>query len=212
MIKQIWFDFGNIFIPVHPARTKELFKARGVQLSEETFAQLNEAYEVGELSTKQFFQDIAATCPYLQSSRAIEHAWSALLGEVHDDTLFLKKLSKSFDLALVSNTNESHINTIRKQSGPFLWNTFVERFDGLFFSYEIGHRKPEEGYFNYVLEHMNAKAEEVLFIDDSQANLDGAEALGINTWLFNIQKGSLAEKLPAVLAKLNEGTAGSLGV
>lgn len=212
MIKQIWFDFGNIFIPVHPARTKELFEARGVQLSEEAFSQLNDAYEVGKITTKQFFQDIASSCPFLQSSRAIEFAWSALLGEVHDDTLMLKKLSRSYELCLVSNTNESHINTIKKQSGPFLWNNFVERFNALFLSYEIGHRKPNEGYFNYVLEHMDAKPEEVLFIDDSQANLDGAAALGIQTWLFNIQKGSLASELPAVLAKLNKGSAGALGM
>ena len=51
-------------------------------------------------------------------------------------------------------------------------------------------------YFNYVLEHMNAQPEEVLFIDDSPANIEAAEALGINTFLFNLQEQDLAKNYP----------------
>ena len=50
MIKQIWFDFGNIFIPIFPERTQESFEKRGVQLSKPDFQILNEDYEIGALS------------------------------------------------------------------------------------------------------------------------------------------------------------------
>ncbi len=203
MIKQIWFDYGNVFIPIFPERTKEAFENRGVQFTEEGIQRLNQEYEVGEVTSAQFFQEIASSCKYLQSSSAISHAWNELLGEMTDPTLFLKKLGKSYDLCLVSNTNEAHIKHIRKQAGPFLWNSFVEKFEALFLSYEIGHRKPDASYFNYVLEHMNAQPEEVLFVDDSQANIEAAEALGINTFLFNLQEQDLAKELPAVLAKFD---------
>ena len=167
MIKQIWFDFGNVFIPIFPERTKEAFEDRGVQFTEEGIQRLNQEFEVGDVTSAQFFQEIASSCKYLQSSSAIAHGWNELLGEMTDPTLFLKKLGKSYDLCLVSNTNEAHIKHIRKQAGPFLWNSFVEKFEALFLSYEIGHRKPDASYFNYVLEHMNAQPEEVLFVDDS---------------------------------------------
>ena len=203
MIKQIWFDFGNVFIPIFPERTKEAFENRGVQFTEEVVERLNHEYEVGALSTTNFFQEIASSCKHLQSSSAIAHSWNALLGQMTDPTLYLKRLAKEYDLCLVSNTNEAHIKHIRKQAGPFLWNSFVEKFEALFLSYEIGHRKPDTSYFNYVLEHMNAQPEEVLFVDDSPANIEAAEALGINTFLFNLQEQDLAKELPAVLAKFD---------
>jgi HAD superfamily hydrolase (TIGR01509 family) len=212
MIKQIWFDFGNIFIPIYPERTRKAFDARGVQLTEEGLKALNERYEVGALSTQEFLQDIATTCSHLQSSMAVAHGWNALLVKLQDRTLFLKKLVRTYELCLVSNTNEAHIKHIKKESGPFLWNAFVEKFEALFLSYEIGHRKPDRSYFEYVLKHMDAKPEEVLFIDDSSVNIEAAAALGIHTWQFNAQEGNITRELPPVLAKLNQRTTSTLGV
>ena len=203
MIKQIWFDFGNVFIPINPERTEKALKECGVQFTAEDIQNINEGFEVGDVSSAQFFHEIASSCKHLQSTAAIAHAWNELLGEITDPTLFLKKLSKSYDLCLVSNTNEAHIKHIRKQAGPFLWNSFVEKFEALFLSYEIGHRKPDASYFNYVLKHMNAQPEEILFVDDSPANSEAAEAVGINTFLFNLQNQDLAKELPAVLAKFD---------
>jgi len=203
MIKQIWFDFGNVFIPIFPERAEEALKGCGVLFTAQDIQRINEGFEVGDTTSAQFFQEIASSCKHLQSSYAIARAWNKLLGEMSDPTLLLKKLGKSYDLCLVSNTNEAHIRHIRKQTGPFLWNSFVEKFEALFLSYEIGHRKPEASYFNYVLKHMNAQPEEVLFVDDSPANIEAAEALGINTFLFNLQEQDLAKELPAVLAKFD---------
>ncbi|HCP41466.1 MAG TPA: haloacid dehalogenase [Cryomorphaceae bacterium] len=203
MIKQIWFDFGNVFIPIFPQRTKEAFEEQGVQFTEESIQRLNQEYELGVITSGQFFQEIASSCKCLQGSKDIARAWNALLGKMTDPTLFLKRLAASYNLCLVSNTNEAHIRSIRKQAGPFLWNSFVEKFEALFLSYEIGLRKPDDGYFNYVLEYMDAKPEEVLFVDDSPNNIKAAEALGINTVLFNIQEQDLTKELPAVLAKFN---------
>ena len=212
MIKQIWFDFGNVFIPIYPERTQKAFNTRGVKLTEQAFANLNERYEVGAMSTSEFMQDIAMSCTHLQSSMAVAHGWNALLGKLQDRTLFLKKLARTYELCLVSNTNEAHIKHIKKESGPFLWNAFVEKFEALFLSYEIGHRKPDSSYFEYVLKHMDAKPEEVLFIDDSSVNVEAAAALGIHTWQFNAQEGNITRELLPVLTKLNQRTSSTLGV
>ena len=212
MIKQIWFDFGNIFIPIYPERTQESFKQSGVQLSKPAFQVLNAEYEIGALTTHEFLQTITISCKYLQSSRAVGAGWDALLGEMNDNTLFLRNLSRSYATCLVSNTNEAHITTIQKTAGSFLWNAFINQFEELFLSYQLGMRKPNANYFEHVLEKMNAVPEEVLFIDDTLANLVAAEALGIQTWQFNAHEGNLERELPAVLAKLNKSASSILRV
>jgi len=110
MITQIWFDFGNVFIPVHPHLTQEALEQCGVQMKPEQFEVLAQEFERGEVSTKEFFQALTASCKFLQSSRCTTRAWNALLGELNDHTLFLKKLAEDYSLALVSNTNEAHID------------------------------------------------------------------------------------------------------
>lgn len=127
----------------------------------------------------------------------------SMLGNLRDETLFLKKLGKSYDLALVSNTNAAHIEAIAAASGPFLWKQFTNAFDGRFLSHEIHERKPDASYFEKVAKRMNARPEEVLFIDDTQGNLDGAAALGFRTLLFNCQEGNLKKELTAILTQFD---------
>ena len=201
MIKQIWFDFGNVFIPVFPENTKDGFNNCGVQLSDEHFTELHHSFEVGEIDQRTFFQSIASSCKYLQSTSCVKRAWNGMLGDFQDDLFYLKKLGNSYDLALVSNTNETHIDAIATAVGPFLWSNFTEAFDALFLSYEIHERKPNRSYFEKVAKAMNAEPNEVLFIDDTQSNLDSAAAMGFQTLLFNCQKGNLKSELTAFLTK-----------
>ena len=48
----------------------------------------------------------------------------------------------------------------------------------------MGHAKPEREYFDYILEHEQVKAEEILFIDDMEENCESAANLGIRAYLF----------------------------
>ena len=203
MIKQIWFDFGNVFIPVFPKIAQESFEKHSVQLSREEIKLLNNSLETGKLIDSEFFETIASSCKYLKSISSIEKGWNELLGTLTDQNLFLKKLKQKYTLCLVSNTNMTHINTIKKDSGPFLWNSFIRQFEALFLSYEIGHRKPHPAYFKHILKQLKVNSNAVLFIDDSEENIQAAAQLGFKTLKFNIQEEDLRQKLTAFLAKFN---------
>jgi putative hydrolase of the HAD superfamily len=203
MIRQIWFDFGNVFIPVFPNLAQESFENRSVQLTQEEIKLLNDSLETGKLDDSAFFETIASSCKYLKSASTIKKGWNELLGTLSDQSLFLKKLRAEYTLCLVSNTNATHIKTIKKDAGPFLWKNFIKQFEALFFSYEIGHRKPNPAYFKHVLKQMNINPEAVLFIDDSEENIEAAAKLGMNTLNFNLQEEDLRQKLLAFLAKFN---------
>jgi FMN phosphatase YigB (HAD superfamily) len=50
---------------------------------------------------------------------------------------------------------------------------------------------------------MNVNPDTVLFIDDSDENIEAAAKLGIKTLKFNLQEEDLRQKLTAFLAKFN---------
>ena len=61
-------------------------------------------------------------------------------------------------------------------------------FDGIYLSYELHLAKPDPKVFEHILEDAGIRAEETLFFDDSQVNLDAAAALGFQTYLVDVQE------------------------
>ncbi len=56
-----------------------------------------------------------------------------------------------------------------------------EMFDAIVISGEVGMRKPEPEIFAHVLGLLGVRAEETVFVDDLQPNVDAAAALGLVT-------------------------------
>ncbi len=68
-------------------------------------------------------------------------------------------------------------------------------FDDFFFSYDIGYEKDTPEYFIEVLKRLNLPANEVMYWDDDQKNVDVAKEVGINAHFY-----SNLEGLKAVVA------------
>ena len=70
---------------------------------------------------------------------------------------------------------------------------YDELLDGAFFSYDLRVAKPEPAYFSSILERLDLPAEEVLFVDDSAANVDAARSVGLaaEVWSYREELGSL---------------------
>ena len=62
------------------------------------------------------------------------------------------------------------------------YSKFYNLFDKVYYSHEIGVRKPHSESFRLVLDENNLKEKEVLFIDDSPQHIEGAKELGIHTY------------------------------
>ncbi|MBE6787166.1 MAG: HAD family phosphatase [Ruminococcaceae bacterium] len=63
-------------------------------------------------------------------------------------------------------------------------------FDGLVFSGPLGIVKPSKEIFEHILSKYSLERQETMFIDDSEKNINGAEAVGIKGYHFdgNAQK------------------------
>jgi putative hydrolase of the HAD superfamily len=72
---------------------------------------------------------------------------------------------------------------------------FFSLFDGLVFSAKVGFTKPSAEIFEYVLDKYGLDRTETAFIDDSEKNVNGANAVGINGILFDGDAEKLKEQL-----------------
>ncbi|RLJ64302.1 putative hydrolase of the HAD superfamily [Lacinutrix venerupis] len=186
MIKTIIFDFGDVFINLDKEgamlNALELFELE--ELSEELIA-INTLYEQGLISTAEFIEFYTQNFPKLSKKEIIE-AWNYILCDFPPKRLdFIKQLAKDnkYNLILLSNTNELHINCI-KENVPF-YEEFKSAFNVFYLSHEINLRKPNTNIFEFVLKENNLKAEDCLFIDDTIENTQAAAKLGIHVWNNN---------------------------
>ncbi len=61
---------------------------------------------------------------------------------------------------------------------------WLSRFDVLVWSYQVRVAKPDPAIYRHVLKELGTLPEEALFIDDKQANIEAARALGMKGLLF----------------------------
>jgi putative hydrolase of the HAD superfamily len=61
---------------------------------------------------------------------------------------------------------------------------FLDHFDQVTFSYELGSIKPERKIYDHAIQGLAIAPREALFLDDKIENVDGAIAAGLNAELF----------------------------
>ncbi|HEY8252956.1 MAG TPA: HAD family phosphatase [Burkholderiales bacterium] len=85
---------------------------------------------------------------------------------------------KGYPLYCLSNMHFASIEYLEKT------HTFWDVFDGAVISCRLQLCKPEAGIYEHLLRTHGLKAQDTLFIDDVQKNLDAAAQLGIRTLRF----------------------------
>lgn len=182
MIKTIIFDFGDIFVNLDKPATKRELNKHKIEGFTDAIIKNNLDYEKGLISSKEFINNYISEYSHLKEEQVIT-SWNSILVDFPQYRYnFIKKLSeeKNYQLILLSNTNEIHIDWI-KENVPF-FEDFKNCFDAFYLSHEINFRKPDAAIYKYVLEKHQLVPEECLFIDDTKENTDAAAALGIHVW------------------------------
>ncbi|QED36376.1 HAD family phosphatase [Antarcticibacterium arcticum] len=181
MIKNIIFDFGDIFVNLDKPATLREMEKHNISGFSGAILQKNLAYEKGLITSEEFLK--AYGSEYNLEKDVVVNSWNAILIDFPEHRFeFIKELSASnqYRLFLLSNTNEIHIDWIKKNV-PF-FEDFKNCFDAFYLSHEINFRKPDAAIYKFVLDAHNLKPEECLFIDDTKENTDAATSLGLQTW------------------------------
>tara|TARA_B110001450_G_scaffold58662_1_gene55357 strand:+ start:3222 stop:3833 length:612 start_codon:yes stop_codon:yes gene_type:complete len=183
MIKNIIFDFGDIFINLDKKATHKELEKLGISGISDEMISVVQQYEKGLITSQDFINFFSFK--FSVSSSDLVFAWNSILLDFPLTRLaFLKELSnsKKYRLFLLSNTNDLHISWVQENWGLKLYNEFKKCFEKFYLSYEINLSKPSLEIYEFVLTENNLKAKETIFVDDLKENTTAANRLGIHTW------------------------------
>lgn len=198
-ISSVIFDLGGVIYGVDYYRTINAFRALGISHFEEVYAKAGQSdlfntLEVGHISRTAFINQIKTLSPQEMTSSQIVNAWNGmLLGFMPDALACLKRLSSTYRLFLLSNTNEIHIQEIENRVGAAFFSDFCSLFEKVYLSHELGLRKPHPEVFTYILEEQHLLRNETLFIDDSIQHVQGAIKAGLNA--YHLKDGERIDQL-----------------
>jgi putative hydrolase of the HAD superfamily len=91
----------------------------------------------------------------------------------------VRALQKSeYTCCLATNQEKYRAEYIKTEMG------FTGIFDRLFFSCELGCKKPDRAYYEHIATTLELEGADILFWDDSPSSVDGARACGWNAEVY----------------------------
>jgi HAD superfamily hydrolase (TIGR01509 family) len=187
MFDSIIFDFGDVFINLDKQATPLALKKLGLTKWSSKIDSLNFNFEKGLITRTEFLLGLNELVPEATPEEVLA-AWNAVLLDFPMYRLeFLETISKKYQLYLLSNTDSIHINHFKETNGDAFYNRFYNCFEKVYFSYDLGKRKPDVEIYNYVINENNLNTERTLFVDDNLDNIQGAKKTGLQVW--HLQKG-----------------------
>ncbi|RLD51248.1 MAG: hypothetical protein DRI97_15950 [Bacteroidetes bacterium] len=182
--KNILFDLGGVILDINVQATLKQFYELGfpaelMQFPNSMTTDLYFRYETGKLDTEQFRNEIRKAAGIEMTDQAFDEAWNAMLVRFPEERIaMLKKLSKRYNLYMLSNTSSLHVKVFEKMYLEVAGEPMQEVFKKIYYSHEIGWHKPDLEAWEYVLNDAHIKADETLFLDDNIHNIKASQELG----------------------------------
>lgn len=180
MIKTIIFDLGGVLIDLDivaciRACKEEIGFDKAAELLDPCHQKgIFQRLEAGEVSAQEFADEVLKMCRPGTSVEQVAHAFRKLLVGVDPKKVeLLKELGRKYDLYLLSNNNEISMVESRRLFEE-LGIPMDQIFKKLFLSHEMHLLKPSDEIFQEAIAQIGAEPSEMLFVDDSQINVDAA--------------------------------------
>ena len=219
MIKAVLCDIDNTVLDFDACSKKSMinaFEKFSLEYREEMFnvfykknKELWEAVEKGTLTVPELYEirwnEIFSLLGIEADGVAVEKVFHKGIEEGYEKMdgaeEFLEYLSDKFTVYAASNAPYNQQKTRLKKAG------LLDYFKGLFVSGEIGFQKPTLEFFDYCINALGLKPEEIIIIGDSlTADIKGGITAGLKTCWFNPKNNSISEGVRPdyVIADLRE--------
>lgn len=186
-IKNLIFDLGGVIINLDTQLTIKAFADLTGNSLEEVikFSATEPAfqlYEKGQISDADFRATIRTLTSKPLDDNSIDKAWNAMILDLPMERIkLLRSLKESYNIFLLSNTNNIHMECVNDVRVTASVESFDQLFHNDYYSHIMGKRKPDAEIFEQVLEENSLNPDETLFLDDNNHNIIGASKLGIKT-------------------------------
>ena len=181
VLRAVVFDFGMV-LTGQPDQQAHDAMVRITGLTPERFERLywadRHAYDEGKLTGVTFWQKLARDSGLALSPDQIDELnrldaryWTTQNPAMVAWQEELK--TAGLRTGILSNMGDTVLASIERE---FAW---LSRFDVLVWSFQLGIAKPDPAIYHYILEKLDTRPEETLFLDDKRVNIDAARALGM---------------------------------
>ncbi len=175
MIKTIVFDFAGV---IAPGIIMSWLK-RNLTRDDPRYKKFHEAsnkWDLGQVTIEEF---------YALLSDITDIPTGSIQKELYENSTYhievidiVKRLKKNYKIILFSNNFAHNVYQLLDR------HDIKGLFDEIIISSEHNMKKPDSRFYQMMLSIANAKKNEVIFIDDTQENVDAGTMLGIQSFLY----------------------------
>jgi putative hydrolase of the HAD superfamily len=184
-MKAIIFDMGGVLVDLDMDACRDAFKYDlGFEEIDTILDPCHQKGIIGDLeeglvTAEEFRKYVLERSREGATEQDVDEAFAKILVGIEPSKIeLLKKLSAEYDIYMLSNNNPVAL--------PYSARMFEDAgfslkkdFKKCFISYQMKMLKPSEAFYKAVMNEIGLPASEMIFIDDSQKNVDAAIAAGL---------------------------------
>ena len=185
-IDAVVFDLGNVLIDLdYPRIIREFRKvAQRNQNNIEKLvvnAKVLRAFETGQISPDRFRVEVNKLLAVRLKEDEFDEIWNSVLKSVTKERLNkVLEIGKTYKTYILSNTNIIHELAFEEMVMEATEMPSIRDFvDGVYFSHEIGMRKPDADCYHFVIDELDMYPSRMLFLDDRLDNVEAARNVGM---------------------------------
>ena len=183
-IEVILYDLGNVILPFNHYQIAEKLSrfSRRIEFRNpaKIFSYLFDfengavnSYEVGRISSVQFFQSLKEFLGLSLSFEEFIPIWNDIFFENQEVSQIILSQKGKWKLGLLSNTNPLHFDYVLSKFPA------IRVFDQWILSHEVGFKKPAVEIYQKAIEWAKVEPRKILFIDDMEKHVEVAVSLGM---------------------------------
>ncbi len=187
----IILDLGGVILPLNTEATYQKF-LNYTNINIKAWLRFGQPhpiiqqFELGKITEKEFFEELKYVLRFEKECYYLKESWNAMLMPIPQENInFIKELSKEYQLILLSNTCETHIQWFEEMLLSYHHiNGLESLFNKTYYSCRIGLRKPDQKLFQKVIKDNHLDLHTTVYFDDTLAHIEAARKLNIKSQLY----------------------------
>jgi len=186
-VRAVIFDFGGVLcFPPDPDRVAAAAQAAGLPVTDFLMAFWGNRipYDAGQWTPTEYWRAVATSAGTHFDDELIP---ILVRHEIDFWTNFDQELLQWIRDLRAAGFRTGILSNLPRPLGEALraMPRFLEHFDHVTFSYELGMVKPEPGIYTHAVTGLGVNPDQALFLDDRPDNVEGAQAVGLHAQVYS---------------------------